>query len=49
MLIRKGHLALDVDDVNLAGVVLGDELHHILLLEGIFIHPLHGTHTLDGN
>lgn len=49
MLIGEGHLALDVDDVNLAGVVLGDELHHILLLEGVFIHPLHSTHTLDGN
>lgn len=45
----KGHLALDVDDVQLPVVVLGDELHHVLLLEGIFIHPLHSTHALDGN
>lgn len=44
-----GHLALDVDDVQLPVVVLGDELHHVLLLESVFIHPLHGTHTLDGN
>lgn len=41
------HLALDVHGVQLSVVVLGDDLHYILLLEGIFIHPLHGTHTLD--
>lgn len=43
------HLALDVHGVQLALVVLGDDLHYILLLKGIFIHPLHGTHTLDGD
>lgn len=41
------HLALDVHGVQLPIVVLGDDLHYILLLKGIFIHPLHGTHTLD--
>lgn len=43
------HLALDVHGVQLPVVVLGDDLHYILLLEGIFIHPLHSTHTLDGD
>lgn len=43
------HLALDVHGVQLAVVVLGDDLHYILLLEGVFIHPLHSTHTLDGD
>lgn len=43
------HLALDVHGVQLSVVVLGDDLHDILLLEGIFIHPLHRTHTLDGD
>lgn len=41
------HLALDVHGVQLSVVVLGDDLHDILLLEGIFIRSLHGTHTLD--
>lgn len=41
------HLALDVHGVQLSVVVLGDDLHDILLLEGIFIHSLHGTHTLN--
>lgn len=43
------HLALDVHGVQLPVVVLGDDLHYILLLKGIFIHPLHGTHTLNGD
>lgn len=43
------HLALDVHGVQLAVVVLGDDLHYILLLEGVFIHPLDSTHTLDGD
>lgn len=41
------HLALDEHRMQLSVVVLGDDLHYILLLEGIFIHSLHGTHTLD--
>lgn len=43
------HLALDVHGVQLPVVVLGDDLHYILLLEGIFIHSLHSTHALDGD
>lgn len=43
------HLALDVHGVQLSVVVLGDDLHDILLLEGILIHSLHRTHTLDGD
>lgn len=41
------HLALDVHGVQLSVVVLRNDLHYILLLKGIFIHPLHGTHTLN--
>lgn len=41
------HLALDVHGVQLSVVVLGDDLHYILLLKGIFVHPLHGAHTLN--
>lgn len=41
------HLALDVHGVQLPIIVLGDDLHYILLLKGIFIHPLHCTHTLN--
>lgn len=41
------HLALEVHGVQLSIVVLADYLHNILLLKGIFIHPLHGTHTLN--
>lgn len=43
------HLALDVHGVQLSVVVLGDDLHDILLLEGILIRSLHRTHTLDGD
>ena len=43
------HLALDVHGVHLPVVVLGDDLHYILLLKGVFIHPLHGTHALHGD
>lgn len=43
------HLALDVHGVQLSVVVLGDDLHDILLLEGILVHSLHRTHTLDGD
>lgn len=43
------HLALDVHGMQLSAVVLGDDLHYVLLLKGIFIHPLHGTHTLNGD
>ncbi len=43
------HLALDVHGVQLSVVVLGDDLHYILLLKGIFVHPLHGAHTLNGD
>lgn len=43
------YLALDVHGVQLSVVVLGDDLHYILLLKGIFIHPLHGAHTLNGD
>lgn len=43
------HLALDVRGVQLSVVVLGDDLHYILLLKSIFIHPLHGAHTLNRN
>lgn len=41
------HLALDVHGVQLPVVVLGDDLHYILLLKGVFIQPLHRTHTLN--
>ena len=41
------HLALDVHGVQLPVVVLGDDLHYILLLKGIFIHPLHGAHAAN--
>lgn len=41
------HLALDVHGVQLPVIVLGDDLHYILLLKGIFIHPLHRTHALN--
>lgn len=41
------HLALDVHGVQLPVVVLGDDLHYILLLKGILIHPLHGAHALN--
>lgn len=43
------HLALDVHGVQLSVVVLGDDLHDILLLEGILVHSLHRTHTPDGD
>lgn len=43
------HLALDVHGVQLSVVVLGDDLHYILLLKSIFIHPLHGAHTRNRN
>lgn len=43
------HLALDVHGLQLSVIVLADDLHYILLLKGILIHPLHGTHTPDGD
>ena len=33
--------------MQLCVVVLGDDLHHVLLLKGVLIHPLHCTHTLN--
>lgn len=43
------HLALDVHGLQLSVIVLADDLHYILLLKGILIHPLNGTYTPNGD